>query len=154
MYRNTETRYIATPWSHVRMSTMAGYSGTPLPRKLGITAGTWVLLDGSPRGFSLGELPDDVSVARRAGAGPYDVVVCFCPSAARLFSRWPVLHPLTTSAGALWVAWPKKSSGVATDLDEHVVRAYALSHGRVDVKVCAIDDVWTAFKHVIRKADR
>jgi hypothetical protein len=133
---------------------MAGYSGTPLPRKLGVLPGTRVLLDGAPNGFDLGELPDDVAVARRAGRGPYDVIVCFCPNAARLRSRWAVLHALTTTAGALWIAWPKRSSGVATDLDEHVVRDYALTHGRVDVKVCAVDDTWTAFKHVIRKADR
>jgi hypothetical protein len=152
---------------------MAGYSGTPLARKLGIGPGAAVLLDGAPAGFSLGELPEQASVhrlgereeraerapqPRTAGvistAGCYDVIVCFCPNAARLHSRWPRLHPLTTPAGALWVAWPKRSSGVTTDLDENVVRDYALTHGRVDVKVCAVDDVWSGLKHVIRKADR
>jgi hypothetical protein len=133
---------------------MVGYSETPLARKLGVNAGTSVLLDGAPTGFDLGEIPDDVHVSRRLGGGPYDVIICFCPDRARLVARWPVLHPKTTVAGALWVAWPKRSSGVATDLTEHVVRDFALTHGRVDVKVCAIDEVWTAFKHVIRKADR
>jgi hypothetical protein len=133
---------------------VAGYSGTPLARKLGVTAGTAVLLDGAPDGFDLDELPDGVRVSRRLGAGPYDVIVCFCPDRARLVARWPVLHPRTTIAGALWVAWPKRSSGVPTDLNEHVVRDFALTHGRVDVKVCAIDEVWTGFKHVIRKVDR
>jgi hypothetical protein len=71
-----------------------------------------------------------------------------------LVTRWPVLHPLTTPAGALWIAWPKRSSGLRTDLDENVVREFALAHGRVDVKVCAIDEVWSGLKHVIRKADR
>jgi hypothetical protein len=133
---------------------MADYSGTPLVRKLGITPGARVLLDGAPAGFHLGELPDDVTLSRRPGRGPYDVIICFCPMSARLASRWPVLHPLTTPAGALWIAWPKKASGQPTDMDEHVVRDYALSHGRVDVKVCAVDETWTAFKHVIRKAER
>jgi hypothetical protein len=133
---------------------MAGYSGTPLARKLGVAAGGNVLLDGAPAGFTLGELPADVRVARRPGAGPYDVILCFCPDRARLASRWPALHPLTTSAGSLWIAWPKRASGLPTDLSEHVVREYALANGRVDVKVCAVDDTWSGLKHVIRKADR
>ena len=132
----------------------AGYSGTPLPTKLGIRAGSAVLLDGAPPGFDLGELPDGVTVSRRAGSGPYQVIVCFCADRDRLARRWPALHPLTPQNGALWIAWPKRSSGVATDLDEHVVREFALGNGRVDVKVCAIDSTWTAFKHVIRVADR
>jgi hypothetical protein len=125
-----------------------------LARKLGVVTGTAVLLDGAPDGFDLGELPDGVRESRRLGSGPYDVIVCFCPDRARLLARWPVLHPRTTIAGALWIAWPKRASGVPTDLNEHVVRDFALTHGRVDVKVCAIDEVWTGFKHVIRKVDR
>ena len=131
---------------------MAGYSGTPLARKLGILPGSSALLDGAPAGFAL-DAPG-ARVARRAGAGPYDVVVCFCPDSARLARRWPVLHRLTTPAGALWVAWPKRAAGIPTDLDENVVRGYALAHGRVDVKVCAIDERWSALKHVVRVADR
>jgi hypothetical protein len=133
---------------------MAGYSGTPLARKLGVTAGARVLLDGAPAGLDLGEIPADVHVVRRGSDGPYDLILCFCPDQARLVRRWPVLHGRTTTAGSLWIAWPKRSAGVPTDLDENVVREYALSHGRVDVKVCAIDDVWSGLKHVIRKADR
>jgi hypothetical protein len=133
---------------------MAGYSGTPLPRKLGIAAGATVLLDGASPDFTLDDQPERVTLHRRVGAGPYDVVVCFCPSLDRLVARWPLLHPLTTPAGSLWIAWPKRSSGRSTDLDENVVRDFALGHGRVDVKVCAIDDVWSGLKHVIRKADR
>jgi hypothetical protein len=147
-------------WQHAHM---AGYSSTPLARKLGVGEGSSVLLDGSPAEFVLPELPDGVRVHRRAGTGPYDVIVCFCPSLARLSSRWPVLHPLTTAAGALWIAWPKRTSGGTgqrstagntTDLNENAVRDFALANGRVDVKVCAIDDVWSGLKHVIRKADR
>jgi hypothetical protein len=133
---------------------VAGYSGTDLPRKLGITHGSRVLLDGSPAGFALGPLPDAVTVHRRATRAPYDVILSFCPSLRRLMARWPVLHALTTQAGALWIAWPKRSSGVATDLDENVVREWALANGRVDVKVCAVDEVWSGLKHVIRVADR
>jgi hypothetical protein len=133
---------------------MAGYSGTPLPRKLGIAAGHRVLLDGAPAAFTLVDLPPDVEVQRRTGSGPYDVILCFCPDRARLGERWPVLHARTTVAGSLWIAWPKRSSGLATDLDENVVRDFALANGRVDVKVCAIDDTWSGLKHVVRVADR
>lgn len=133
---------------------MVGYSGTPLAQKLGIGAGSRVLLDGAPTSFSLGDLPDGAVVQRRLSGGRFDVIVCFCPSSARLRARWPVLHRLTTPAGALWIAWPKRSAKMLTDLSENVVRDYALSHGRVDVKVCAIDDVWSGLKHVIRKAER
>jgi hypothetical protein len=133
---------------------MAGYSGTPLPRKLGIAAGHRVLLDGAPVHFALPDLPPDTVVHRRAGSGQYDIIIGFCPNRARLTKRWPVLHALTPPAGSLWIAWPKRSSGVATDLDEAAVRDFALANGRVDVKVCAIDDTWSGLKHVIRRSDR
>jgi hypothetical protein len=133
---------------------MAGYSGTPLARKLGIAPGSAVLLDGAPAGFAIEGLPPDVALGHRAGTGPYDVILCFCPDRARLVRRWPVLHPLTTPAGALWIAWPKRTAGLVTDLDGNAVRYHALAHGRVDVKVCAIDDTWSGLKHVIRTADR
>jgi hypothetical protein len=132
---------------------MAGYSGTPLARKLGIAAGHRLLLDGAPQQFDLAA-PAGVSVHRRAGAGPYDVILCFCPASDRLHRRWPALHELTSPAGALWIAWPKRSSGIKTDLTEDVIRQYALAHGRVDVKVCAIDETWSGLKNVIRVADR
>jgi hypothetical protein len=133
---------------------MVGYSGTPLAKKLGIVAGAVVLLDGAPTGFALGETAPGVTLQRRAGRGPYDVILCFCPDVARLVSRWAVLQERTTPAGALWIAWPKKASGVATDLDENMVRGHALAHGRVDVKVAAIDETWSGLKNVVRLADR
>lgn len=133
---------------------MVGYSGTPLARKLGIAAGARVLFDNAPPAFAVPELPAGVVPHRRAGRGPYDVVVAFCPALERLVLRWPVLHPLTTTAGALWIAWPKRSSGVDTDCDENAVREHGLRHGRVDVKVCAVDDVWSGLKFVVRRADR
>lgn len=132
---------------------MAGYSATPLVRKLGITPDQRVLVDGSSD-FEL-PWPPGVTVHRRVQRGTaYDVVLCFCPDRKRLVARWPVLHPLTTSAGALWVMWPKRSSGVITDLNENTIRDYVLAYGRVDVKVCAVDEVWSALKNVIRAADR
>jgi hypothetical protein len=136
------------------VSGVAGYSGTPLVRKLGVGVGACVLLDGAPAQFDLDELPDGVTMSRRLGRGPYDVILCFCPDQARLAARWPVLHERTTPAGSLWIAWPKRRLGTVTDINENVVREFALQHGRVDVKVCAIDDVWSGLKHVIRKADR
>jgi hypothetical protein len=134
---------------------VVGYSGTPLARKLGIGPDTSLLLDGAPAEFTIADLPEHVEIRRRVQRQiTYEVILCFCPSAARLAARWPVLHPLTTPAGSLWIAWPKRSSGRQTDLDENVVREFALAHGRVDVKVCAIDEVWSGLKHVIRKTDR
>lgn len=129
-----------------------GYSGTPLPTKLGIKAGSRVLLDGAPQGFELGPL--DAEVHRRKGTSPYDVGLLFALDHRRLTARWPVMHRAVTPAGRLWVAWPKKASGVDTDLDENVVRDHGLRHGRVDVKVCAIDDTWSGLCFVVRVAER
>jgi hypothetical protein len=136
------------------VSQPAGYSGTPLPRKLGITAHSRTLLDGAPDGFELDPLPDGVVLHRRAGHEPYDVIVTFCPDMAELTRRWPKLHTRTTPAGSLWVAWPKKAAKIPTDLDENVVRDFGLANGRVDVKVCAVDRTWSGLKFVIRLADR
>jgi hypothetical protein len=133
---------------------VSGYSGTPLARKLGVGPESTLLLDGAPKGFIIDELPAGAVASHRAGDGRYDVILCFCRDRAQLARRWPVLHPRTTSQGALWIAWPKRASGVPTDLDENVVRAHALAHGRVDVKVAAIDETWSGLKNVIRKADR
>jgi hypothetical protein len=125
-----------------------GYSGTPLLQKLGIKDGSRVLVDGAPKGFDLG-----VPASTRA-VSSYDVALLFAQDAARLAKRWAVLHEHVTPAGRLWVCWPKKSSGVPTDLDDNVVRTYGLAHGRVDVKVCAIDEIWSAQAFVVRLADR
>ena len=132
----------------------AGYSGTPLPAKLGIKVGSRVLLDGEPADLALEPLPDGVTVHRRAGAGPYDVVLLFAADAGRLHSRWPALAGRLTTAGRLWVCWPKKSSGVPTDLTEGVVRAFGLAQGLVDVKVCAVDATWSGLAFVRRLTDR
>jgi hypothetical protein len=134
--------------------TAAGYSGTPLPRKLGIKAESRVLLAGAPDGFDLGELPAGAVLHRRADAGRYDVVLAFCPDLAALRRQFTPLAGRLTSAGALWIAWPKKASKVRTDLDENVVREHGLAEGLVDVKVAAVDAVWGGLKFVVRLRDR
>jgi len=113
-----------------------------------------VLLDGAPPAFGLGALPEDVTLHTRIGNTPYDVALLFCPDLARLISRWAAVHRAVTPAGRVWVAWPKRASGLATDLDESVVRDHGLAHGRVDVKVCAIDETWSGLAFVVRLADR
>jgi hypothetical protein len=127
----------------------AGYRGTPLPVKLGVREGFRVLVSGAPDGFAL-DCPHHV----RAGREPYDVVLLFCPSVADLDRGWDGGVRRIAVAGALWVAWPKKSSGVVTDLSERLVREFGLAHGLVDVKVCAIDGTWSGLKFVRRRADR
>jgi hypothetical protein len=126
-----------------------GYSGKPLPVKLGVRDGSRVLVTGAPPGFTL-----DCPYHVRAGKSPYDIVLLFCPSLTDLDRGWAAAVGRITMAGALWVAWPKKASGVVTDLTDNVVRSYALSHGLVDVKVAAIDEVWSGQKLVRRLADR
>lgn len=135
------------------MST-AGYSGKPLAAKLGIKPEHTVVLDNAPAGFVIEGLPDEVRVIQRARRTEYEVVLMFCPDRARLAARLPVLLERTTSAGMIWVAWPKRSSGVPTDLDENGVRDLALPLGVVDVKVCAIDATWSGLKLVRRLVNR
>lgn len=135
------------------MST-AGYSGTPLARKLGVVAGSRLLISGAPAGFGIGPLPENVTVHSRRTRSPYDVVLGFCHDRVALSRGWARWHPGTTVPGAVWICWPKRSSGLATDLDENVVRDHGLAHGRVDVKVCAVDEQWSGLKFVVRLRDR
>jgi hypothetical protein len=130
----------------------AGYSGTPLVRKLGIKPGFRVAWPAAPEGFEalLEGLPDGVSV-RRALRGRLDLVVGFVTGRAELERRLPALRRAIEPDGTLWVAWPKRASGVATDMTEDVVREVALPTGLVDVKVCAIDATWSGLKLVVRK---
>jgi hypothetical protein len=134
----------------------AGYSGTPLPRKLGIKPGNRLLLLGAPDGFedgTLGELPEGVRVARRA-SGLADVIVSFHDRRADLAKRMPKLRELMEPAARLWIAWPKRASKVPTDLTEDVVRELALANRLVDNKVAAVDETWSGLQLVIRLADR
>jgi hypothetical protein len=132
-----------------------GYSGTPLPRKLGIKDGARVAFPSAPDGFArtLDELPPGVEVRRRA-RGPLDVIVYFTKARSELSRRMPRLRAALHPAGALWIAWPKRASGVPTDLTEDVVRELALANRLVDVKVAAIDETWSGLKLVIRLKDR
>jgi len=135
----------------------AGYSGTPLPRKLGIKPGQRIAFLDAPAAFAdaLGPLAEDVDTPRTTlRGGPLDLVVAFYHERRRLEQRLPRLIAALDPAGALWIAWPKRASGVQTDLTEDVVRELALAAGVVDVKVCAIDATWSGLKLVIRLRDR
>jgi hypothetical protein len=132
----------------------AGYSGTPLAAKLGIKAGSRVLLAGAPADWRLPDPPATATVQTRATGHPYDVILLFCPGHAVLSAKFVPLSARLTTAGALWAAWPKRSSGVATDLTENGLREYGLDHGLVDVKICAVDATWSALKFVRRLKDR
>ena len=135
---------------------MAGYSGTPLPQKLGIKEQHKICLLGAPRGFAelLGALPAGVSVATKLAMAPLDVIVFFTKDRAELVKRLADLRARMQPAAGLWIAWPKKSSGVATDITEDVIRAVALPTGLVDNKVCAIDATWSGLRLVIRRENR
>jgi hypothetical protein len=136
---------------------MAGYSGTPLPKKLGISEDSAVALLQAPKGFAttLGALPAGATTANSLrGSRAFDVIVFFTASRAELERCFLELASRITQAGGLWIAWPKKSSGVACDFTEDAVRAIALDAGLVDNKVCAIDDVWSGLRCVIRRANR
>jgi hypothetical protein len=129
---------------------MAGYSGTPLPKKLGITDGSAVALVGAPDGFQseLTPLPAGVTfVARPSGA--VDVIVFFSRKRTDLQRRFGPLSRKLAANGGIWVAWPKKASGVDTDLSENVVREIGLAHDLVDNKVCAVDEVWSGLRFVV-----
>jgi hypothetical protein len=134
---------------------VAGYSGTPLVRKLGIKEGHRVAFSSAPPGFDdlLGELPGDVSVRSRL-TGPLDVIVFFTKSRGELERRLPALRRAMDPAAGLWIAWPKRSSGVETDMTEDVARELGLANRLVDNKVCAIDETWSGLRLVIRLKDR
>lgn len=134
------------------MST-AGYSGTPLPRKLGIRPGHRVALLGAPDGFSatLGPVPGARLVRSLRGRAPFDVAIWFVTRRADLARGIGARMARMTPAAGLWIAWPKRASKVRTDVTEDVVRDVALPLGLVDNKVCAIDDTWSGLRLVIRK---
>jgi hypothetical protein len=131
------------------------YSGTPLHRKLGIREGSAVVLLDAPEAFPglLEPLPGGVEL-RRAARGPVDLVVLFVTSRARLAKRFPAAAGAIGADGGVWVAWPKKASGIPTDLDFGFVQQLGLDAGLVDNKTAAIDATWTSVRFVVRLADR
>jgi hypothetical protein len=140
----------------VTTDTAAGYSGTPLPKKLGIKSGHRVLFEDAPEGFDPQPMPGDVAVDHGQQDGPYDVVLAFVPDRAALDRAFETLPAKLDRAGSLWICWPKKSSGIVTDVSETVVRdeALALPIGLVDVKIAAIDATWSGLKLVYRLTRR
>ncbi len=133
----------------------AGYSGTPLVRKLGIKPEARLGLIAAPEGFDkvLGELPPGVVVRRRL-QGRFDVIVAFSVRRSELEKQLPAWRAALDEAGGLWLAWPKRTSGVPTDLGEGVVRELGLASGLVDNKVCAVDETWSGLRFVYPLADR
>lgn len=133
-----------------------GYSGTPLPRKLGIKSGMSMAVLNAPPNLDaiLGELPERVTTSQRLG-GHRDLVLIFITRQADLAARVPALASAIAPNGMVWVAWPKRASKIETDMTEDVIREIVLpSSDLVDVKVCAIDHVWSGLKLVIRKERR
>lgn len=136
---------------------MAGYSGTPLAKKLGIKEAARVVLLGPPPGFapSLEPLPAGTKVAKSLPAkGEVDVVLLFVTKKTELERGLAAAKKKIAENGGIWISWPKKASGVATEVDESVARRHGLATGLVDNKVCAIDDTWSGLRFVVRVADR
>ena len=134
---------------------VAGYSGTPLAQKLGIKSGATVIAIEAPSNYRklLRGLPRGVNFTGRVTAG-CNFVHLFASQRRELEKQLPRLRKKLADAGTLWVSWPKKSAGVATDITEDVIRAVALPLGFVDVKVCAVDETWSGLKLMIRKENR
>ena len=131
---------------------MAGYSGTPLPKKLGIKQLTWFATKHAPSDFAatLGELPSDAEWRKQVRPG-LDLVVAFYTSRASMVREWPKLTASVAPNGTVWIAWPKRASKVATDITEDVLRNELLPTGWVDNKVCAIDDTWSGLRFALRR---
>lgn len=139
-----------------RREAMAGYSGTPLPKKLGIKEGARISTVGAPDGFldSL-ELPPSVAVDDSpADERAYDVLVAFAPDLAALEGLVGRLSGYITWSGGLWIAWPKRASSLASDIVESDVRAAGLAEGLVDNKICAVDGDWSGLRFVHRRENR
>lgn len=135
---------------------MTGYSGTPLGKKLGIKEDHRVLFLNAPEGFEkeVGDLPPRTFVVAKQSRGPLDVIVFFVKTEKELSAQFERLTARLAQNGGLWIAWPKKSSGVPTDLVFDSVQRVGLAAGLVDNKVCAVDETWSGLRFVIRVSDR
>jgi len=129
---------------------MAGYSGKPIVQKLGIKPGFCIFVDGLSGAYPdvVGELPDGVTLAKSAKA-PLDMVHVFAGEAKGLAAKLHLYRKAIAPDGMIWASWPKKASGVATDVTEALVRETALANGLVDIKICAVNEVWSGLKLVI-----
>ncbi|MBR0800194.1 DUF3052 domain-containing protein [Bradyrhizobium jicamae] len=134
---------------------MSGKSGKSIVQKLGLRPGFCIFVDGLSVAYSdiVGELPDGVRLVKAAKA-PLDAVHLFAIEARGLGARLRSYRPAIAPDGMIWVSWPKKSSGVATDLTDTALRKIALASGLVDIKVCAVDEIWSGLKFVIPARDR
>jgi hypothetical protein len=134
---------------------MAGYSGTPLPQKLGIKPGLMVVTINAPANYRrlLGQIPDSVTFSERLKSGS-SFVHLFTSRRSEMQKKMSILRDKISDNGAIWVSWPKKSSGISTDVTEDVIREIALPLGFVDIKVCAVDDIWSGLKLMIRRENR
>jgi hypothetical protein len=134
---------------------MAGYSGTPLPQKLGIKPGLTVVAINAPTNYRrlLDSIPEGVTFSDRLNPDSSFVHV-FVRKCSELARKLPVLREKIADTGTVWISWPKKSAGVPADVTEDVVRELALPLGFVDVKVCAIDETWSGLKLMVRRGSR
>ena len=134
---------------------MAGYSGTPLPQKLGLKPNEQVVLINAPKNYAdlLGEIPSGIDFSERMKAG-VRFVHLFATKRSELQKKLVTFRRQLAEDGTLWVSWPKKSAGVPTDVTEDVIRAVALPLGFVDIKVCAVDETWSGLKLVVRRTNR
>jgi hypothetical protein len=133
----------------------SGYSGTPLPQKLGIKPDCRLCVRGAPREYAgiVAPLPDGVRMTAKV-SGRTDLVHIFATARAKLATELGAARKALRDDAMIWVSWPKKSSGMSTDITEDTVRAVAFPLGLVDIKVCAVDDTWSGLKLVIRKENR
>ena len=134
---------------------MAGYSGTPLPQKLGIKPGLMVVTINPPANYRrlLGQIPDSITFSERLKSGS-SFVHLFTSRRSEMQKKMSILRDKISDNGAIWVSWPKKSSGISTDVTEDVIREIALPLGFVDIKVCAVDETWSGLKLMIRRENR
>ena len=135
---------------------MAGYSGTPLIKKLGVKPGFRVALVGAPKDFKneFGPLPETAKLFSGATVDSLDLILLFVSSEKELMLKFAPLAARLQKNGMIWVAWPKKTSGVVTDLTFNNVQRIGLDAGLVDVKICAVNDIWSGLKFVYRLKDR
>jgi len=134
---------------------MAGYSGTPLPQKLAIKPGLTVVTINAPANYRrlLGQIPDSVTFSERLKSGS-SFVHLFTSRRSEMQKKMSILRDKISDNGAIWVSWPKESSGISTDVTEDVIREIALPLGFVDIKVCAVDETWSGLKLMIRRENR